>query len=427
MIWGGLMVPQRTEVAHPVVWTILYLPFGAMAGFVGVALTFLATQNGLSITEASFLNGAQMISQWLKWTWAPAVDVTLTPKRWYLIGTAASALGVFFMAAMRMTEETLPMLLGVIGLASLLNSIVGMSIEAIMAATTKPEQQGRTSAWFQAGNLGGYGLGGGLGLTLLEALPATWMAGAILGVLFVLCGAALLMVPDVRAHRKHGGPAAAVGAVLGDLRALARTKGGLASALLCVLPLGTGAAQGVLTQAKVAAHWHATSTHVAWVQGYTSAAVTAAGCFVGGWLCTRMHPRTAYALVGVLLATVATGMALSPANVYSYVAWNLVYALAVGLAFAGFTAFVLNAIGVKSAATKYNLFASLSNFPIWWLGLVLGRVADLHGPKAMLFAEAGLGVLAVLVFVAGIRVVGRTKLPEVLVEQEAEPRPAVAS
>ncbi len=401
------------------------MPFGAMSGFVSVALTFLATKNGLSITEASLLNGAQFVSQWLKWTWAPAIDVTLGPKRWYLIGTGASALGVFAMSAMRMSEDTLPMLLAIIAVSSLLNSIVGMAIEAIMAATTPPAEVGRTSAWFQAGNLGGAGLGGGLGLTLLEVLPATWMAGAILGVAFVACGLALLAVPAVESHRVAGGPVAAVRGVFKDLWAVGRTKGGLLSAFLCFLPIGTGAAQGVLTQSTVAEHWHARSIHVAWVQGYTAGAVTAAGCFIGGWLCNRMHPRTAYAVVGVLLAIVAVGMGLAPKTVTAYVIGNLVYALAVGLAYAAFTAVVLNAIGSKSGATKYNLFASLSNFPIWWLGLVLGRIADVRGPAAMLYAEAALGVVAVVVFFGAVRVVGKTRLADTLVEEE--PAPAVGA
>ncbi len=401
---------------HPVVWTVLYLPFGAMSGFVTVALTFLSTQNGLSISEAALLNGAQYISQWLKWIWAPAIDVTLTPRRWYLIGTTASATGVFFMAAIPMSQDTLPMLLAVIAVASLLNSIVGMAIEAIMAASTQVEERGRTSAWFQAGNLGGAGLGGGLGLTLLEVLPSTWMAGAILGALFMVCGVALAFVPDVKSHRVPGGPVAAVKGVFGDLVAMARTKGGLLSAVLCFLPIGTGAAQGVLTQSAVAAHWHATAKHVAWVQGYTAAAVTAAGCFAGGWLCSRLRPRTAYALVGVILAAIAAGMALGPATVVGYVVGNLVYAMAVGLAYAAFTAVVLDSIGAKSAATKYNLFASLSNFPIWWLGLALGRIADSHGPSTMLLSEAAFGVLAVIVFAVVVRAVARTRLADTLVE-----------
>jgi hypothetical protein len=57
------MSAPRPTIAHPVVWSILYLPFGAMSGFVTVALTFLATKHGLSITEASFLPAAQMLSQ----------------------------------------------------------------------------------------------------------------------------------------------------------------------------------------------------------------------------------------------------------------------------------------------------------------------------------------------------------------------------
>ncbi|MEQ1503356.1 MAG: MFS transporter [Myxococcota bacterium] len=394
-------------------WSVLYLPFGAMSGFVSVALVFLSSQNGLSVTEGSFLNGANLVSQWLKWTWAPVIDVTLTPKRWYVLGTTASALGVFLMSAVPMSHSTLGWLLAVIAIASLLNSIVGMSIEAMMAQTTVPEEQGRTSGWFQAGNLGGAGLGGGLGLQMLEGLPSPWMAGAVLGALFMLCNLMLFAVPELQIHRLAGGPAAAFRGVLDDLRALGRTKGGLLAAVLCFLPLGTGAAQGTLTQGAVAAYWHAGSTEVAWVQGYTAAVVTAIGCGAGGLLCSRIHPRTAYAGIGLTLAGIAVGMAVGPATVTAYVVWNLVYAFGVGIAYAAFTAVVLNAIGAKSAATKYTLYASLSNFPIWWLGLLLGRVADLQGAPAMLITEAVLGVLAVVVLFAATKLVSRTRLPDV--------------
>ena len=151
-------------------------------------------------------------------------------------------------------------------------------------------------------------------------------------------------------------------------------------------------------------------------QGYTAGIVMAIGCFVGGWLCDRIHPRTAYALIGLGLAVVAAGMALSPKTVGTYVAWSLVYVLGVGLAYAAFTAVVLNAIGWRSAATKYNLFASLSNYPIWWLGLALGRIADVRDPDAMLLAEAGFAVVAVVAFLLATQLVRRTPLPETLVE-----------
>jgi len=411
----------RPTVSHPVIWTVLYLPFGAMSGFVGVALTFLATLHGLSITEASFLPAAGLVSQWLKWIWAPAVDVSLTPKRWYLIGTAASALGVFALAAMPMTEDTLPALLAVIAGASLLRSFVGMSLEAMLAAATPPNEQGRTSAWFQVGNLGGAGLGGGLGLTLLEVLPEPWMAGAILAVVFMLCSLALLAVPTIASHRVAGGPRAAMRGVFRDIANLARSKGGLLVTLLCFLPFGTGAAQSVLTQASVAEHWHATATHVEIVQGYSGAVATALGCFAGGWMSTRMAPRPAYVIQVVLLAGSAVALAMVPPSVAAYVVLNLTYAFMYGLVFAGWTVVILNAMGARSAATKYSLFASLSNFPTWWLGLALGYIADHHGPIVMLLAEAGIGVGAVVIFFGAARLIGRTSLADELVEAPPAP------
>lgn len=409
----------RPTPPHPVVWTILYLPFGALSGFIGVPLTFLATQNGLSISEGSLLTASSLVSQWLKWIWAPAVDVTLSPKVWYVIATLITSVTVFTLSAIPMRPDTLPLFLVVIALGSLVNSIVGMAIESMLAGLVPKEEHGKTSAWFQAGNLGGSGLGGGLGLTLFTTLPAPWMTGAVMGLLFASCCLALFALPEVKGHAASGGVGAAVGEVFRDIGRLARTKGGLLAAIICFLPLGTGAAQGTLAQADVAALWGASDVHVAWVQGYTAAGVTAAGCFAGGYLCDRVHPRTAYAGIGFLLAAVAAVMALGPRTVPAYVGGNLVYAFVVGLAYAAFTALVLNAIGTKAGATRYSLYASLSNFPIFWVGLVLGRVADKLGSTEMLLTEAALGVVGVVAFLVAQPSVRATSLPENLDDAHA--------
>lgn len=401
-----------TRAPHPVVWTILYVPFGALSGFITVALTFLATKHGLSISEGALLNGAQLLTSWLKWIWAPIVDVTLSPRKWYVLSTVASALGVFAMSAVPLGPSTLGLLLAIIAGASLINSAVGMAVEAIIASCTPPEEVGRVSAWFQAGNLGGAGLGGALGLYLVQHLPAPWMGGAVMGVIFVSCCLALLATPNVDAQHQGRGAAGAVRGVVKDLLVMLKTKGGLLAAILCILPIGTGAAQVVLTQAKVAAFWGAGEHEVELLQGLVAGFVTTAGCFAGGWLCQRIPPQTAYASVGVALAVIAAGMGVSPASVVMYVGWSLVYSFAVGLAYAAFTAFVLEAMGTGSGATKYNVFASLSNFPIWWAGLLLGFVADKSGPRTMLFGEAAIGVVGVVVFLVSVVRVRRSALAE---------------
>jgi MFS family permease len=394
-----------TRQPHPIVWLILYIPFGALGGFVTVALTFLATQHGLSIAEGSLIIGSQLLINWLKWIWAPIVDITLSPKRWYVIATAFSALGVIAMSATPLGKETLGLLLGIIALANLINSVVGMAVEAMIASLTPANQIGRASAWFQAGNLGGNGLGGALGLFLIQRLPQPWMSGAIMGLLFMACCFALLPVPHISARVSHSSSAEAVKSVVINLCGIVKTREGFLTALLCMLPVATGAAQGVLTQSAVAAHWGAGAGQVELVQGLLAGVITALGCFLGGWFCDRMRPRMAYAAFGIALAAIAVAMAYSPATILMYITWNMIYSFGVGLSYAAFTAMVLVVIGKSAAATGYNVFASLSNFPLWWLGLLLGWVADHRGPTVMLVTEAVLGVLGVLLFVVSNRLI----------------------
>ena len=134
---------------------------------------------------------------------------------------------------------------------------------------------------------------------------------------------------------------------------------------------------------------------------------------MGAFLCRRFHPRVAYAGIGLILAVIAAAMGLAPHGPIDYVVWSMIYALGVGLAYAAFTTVVLDAMGPGSGATKYNIFASLSNFPMWWLGLLLGYVAEKGGSRGapwMLFAEAALGVTGVIVFAITARTIQRTKL-----------------
>jgi MFS transporter, PAT family, beta-lactamase induction signal transducer AmpG len=384
------------KAPHPIIWLILYLPFGALSGFVTVALTFVATKEGLSISEGAALTASQLLVSWLKWTWAPLVDVTLSPRKWYLIACSGTALGVATLSAMPLTVQGLPLLLTVIAITSLINSVVGMAIEAILSSTVEASEIGRASGWFQAGNLGGGGLGGGLGLYLMTHMPARWMGGSILGVLFLCCSFALYATPVISAHA--GSIGAAVRAVQSDLVTMLKTRGGLTAALLCFLPVGTGAAQGLLGNEKIAALWGAGDDDVALVQGVYAGVVTAAGCFAGGALCKRIHPRVAYALIALLMAGVAIVMAFSPMTRTFFLVMSLAYSFVTGLAYAGFSALVLDGMGKGSGATKYNVFASLSNFPLWWLGILLGMVAQKANVRAMLLTDASFGIVGVAIF-----------------------------
>jgi hypothetical protein len=93
-------------------------------------------------------------------------------------------------------------------------------------------------------------------------------------------------------------------------------------------------------------------------------------------------------------------MALAPRTEAMYVVFTLIYAFIQGLTYAAFTAVVLEAIGLGAAATKYNVYASLSNMPIAYMTLVDGWAHSSWGAAGLLQVEAVIGVAGILLFIA---------------------------
>ena len=181
-----------------------------------------------------------------------------------------------------------------------------------------------------------------------------------------LCCLALFWVDDSRPLLKVDGhveaaghlgvarqPAARSAATCGQLL---RSRIGILALMICLLPIGSGAAQNLWS--PIAGEWHASADVVAFVTGAMSGLISAVGCLVGGWLCDRMDRKTAYCLFGFLLAAAAVGMALCPRTSDQYIFWTSAYAFVVGLCYAAYCAVVLEAIGGTAAATKFSFLSA---------------------------------------------------------------------
>src|SRR6185437_4508099 len=129
-----------------------------------------------------------------------------------------------------------------------------------------------------------------------------------------------------------------------------------------------------------------------------SGLVMAGGCLVGGYLFDLMNRKAGYLLSGWTLAACAVAMGLAPRTPTSFVIFVSLYGFFAGWAYAAFTALALETIGTGAAATKYNVLACLSNIPLTYMTLVDGATRTHFGPAAMLFIEAGIAVLASLLF-----------------------------
>jgi PAT family beta-lactamase induction signal transducer AmpG len=382
---------------HPSVFLFLIVPFGAMGGYLSVAIGYQLTQAGVGVEEVAALLAFSYLPQTWKFLWAPVADTTLSRKTWYLLAGLVSALGIFATGAVPADERSLPLLYAAVLVSNVASTFLAMATESLMVYNTPPELQGRASGWFQAGNLGGNGLGGGAGLWLAQTLPDPWMAGAVLAVACALCGAALWFVPETPRLARTGHYGRTLAAVLKDLWQVARTRGGILALLICFLPIGTGAASNLWP--AIADDWNASANTVALVTGVLNGIVSALGCILGGYGSDRMDRKTAYALYGLLMAMCAVAMAVAPRTEAMYVVFTLLYALIQGLTYAGFTAVVLETIGLGAAATKYNLYASLSNMPIAYMTLVDGWAHTRWGAAGLLNVEAAIGVVGIVAFI----------------------------
>ena len=340
--------PEPRPHIHPSVFMVLILPFGVMAGYVTVALAYLFSKAGIPVGQVAALVAIGIVPHTWKFAWAPLVDTTLSRKSWYLIANAASAVGILITAILPIKAGSLPLLTLVILVSNFAVTFLGMATDSLMAYGTPPELKGRAGGWFQAGNLGGAGIGGGAGLWLAQRLPSPWMAGAILAGACLLCSVGLVFLPEPVSTIRDAAFRKTFVNLAKDLWGVARSRMGFLALFLCFLPIGSGAASNLWS--AVAADWSASADTVALVTGVVGGILYGGGCLIGGWICDRMDRKTCYVIYGVLQAGCAAGMALAPRTEAMYVVWTSVYALITGFTYAGFTAFVLEAIGTGAAA-----------------------------------------------------------------------------
>jgi len=75
----------------PFVFFFLVLPYGISSGFVSITLPFVLTRVGFSVALAASIVAIGVSSNLWRFLWGPVADLTLTARRWYLLGLGTSA------------------------------------------------------------------------------------------------------------------------------------------------------------------------------------------------------------------------------------------------------------------------------------------------------------------------------------------------
>jgi PAT family beta-lactamase induction signal transducer AmpG len=387
---------MKFKQTHPSVFMLLIIPFGVMGGYVSVTIAFQFTKAGISLVQVAPLIAMTLLPNILKFIWAPLVDTTLTVKTWYIISNVITAIGILLTGILPIKVESLTLMTVIILLTSFANTFLAMATESLVAYDTPDNLKGRASGWLQAGNLGGLGLGGGAGLWLAERLPAAWMPGAVIALACLSCSVGLIFLSEPKSAIRVESYLKTIRNLNRDIWTVVKSRMGFLALILCFLPVGSGAASNLWS--AVSKDWSASADTVALIIGVIGGVLSAIGCLVGGWICDLMDRKKGYIIFGLIQALCAAGMAFSPRTQLMFIIWTSLYAVSTGLTYAGFSAFTLEAIGKGAAATKYNVFASLSNAPIYYMIYIDEWAHGKWSAFGMLNIEAIIGLIGMMLF-----------------------------
>lgn len=388
------MSPNRYNPAW--LFGILSVPYGTFNAVITVLMPFLLRKHGVPVGRIAGVVAISAIPNVWYFLWSPVVDLGFLRRTWVLIaagGSAVCAWVAIVWAAASLTQLTALLFSG-----NVISMLLSSSCGALLSTTIDPAVRGRASGWYNAGNLGGGALGAGAAIWLAGYIPLSLLAFAASAMVFLPALAAFWIVEE-RVARKS--PAVLFRAMGSNVWTLLRAPATWVGLVFFLSPVGSAAVGNLIS--SVGPDYHASDTQVAWVTGIAGGSVSALGCMLGGFLCDRMNRMTAYAVAGLLSVFFSGWMALGKATPFTYAGGYIGYSLTAGIAYAAFTALVLEVLGKRThaAGTAYSVLVSSGNFPISYMTWLDGAAYTRSGTRGLMGIDAlanGVGAVLLLLF-----------------------------
>jgi MFS family permease len=387
------MMTFKRNTANPFTFLFLVLPYGISNGFVSVTLPFLLTKHGFSVAGAASITALGLSANIWRFLWSPMTDLSLSLHKWYLIGTGLCSSTLLLLCFIPLNISSMGVLTITVFLSQIAATLIVSPVGGFMAKTVPEEKKGRAGGWYQAGNLGGMGIGGGAGIWLSSHFSYQ-AAIIILSIAILICSVALHFVPQVYAEKdrllKERFKMITV-----DVRNLFHSPITIFTMAVVIMPIGIGAASFLWS--SVATDWKVNADTVALITGTVSGVICVMGCVIGGWIADKLGRWWLYFGAGTLMAIVTLVMSISAYIPTTYIIGVLLYAFTFGLSNAAFSAVVLHAIGKGLASTKYALLSSFGNIPYAYMTFFDGWMHDAYSIKIMLLGETFFGICFVTI------------------------------
>jgi MFS transporter, PAT family, beta-lactamase induction signal transducer AmpG len=386
---------DESAVKHNSPWLFGFLgiPNGLANAIIVLLMPYVLRKQGVAVDRIAEIVAVASIPNVWYFLYSPVVDLGLRRRTWIMLSASTAAL----FAALAVLAST-----GSLGILTVLLFTSGMTGSLISSANgallsfLDPHVRGRASGWYQAGNLGGGTIGGGMAIWLADRVNLPGLALSVI-VLIVLPASAALLIREPLPHRR--GVIPVFRDLFSDLRDVLWSRRTLVGLIFFLSPVGSAAVVNLAS--GLGPDYHAPSSEVMWISGIAGGLLSALGSVIGGYVCDHMNRWHAYALSGGLATVFAVYLAFAPHTPSTYALGYSGYSIAAGFAYAVFTALVLEVMGRRqhAAGTAYALFVATGNFPILymtWLDGVGYRYGAVRGLMTVDALANGIGALALL-------------------------------
>lgn len=392
---GSSAVARR--LLRPWLMGLLILPMAVLANGVNAgALSYLLRNQGVNPGRGAEIIALLSLPATIYFLWSPITDFLMRRRTWLMTGALVGAVGII--VAFYQPSLSSPFAVTLMFVSGCFGQLVVSACGGLMGTLASEADRRRAGSFYQGASLAG----GAVAVWILVMLAGHINVHAIGWIT-----AAMIAVPALAALAVHEVPVAAaasahetLGRIWAEFKQTFICWRALPYALTMVFPMASGAMIGLLP--GLAADYHVSGAQVAWINGLGGALLMATGAFTASLLPARLSAPIAYLSTGLINALVLGVMWLGPATPLVYFAGTIMFLFSIGVAYAFFTAVVLEFLGGsgKSGSGRYSIINSLGNIPVAYMSYLDGRSYALWGARAMPGADTVLSTIGALLLLS---------------------------
>ena len=364
------------------------LPYGMYGALTLITVPQLLAARHVPEPTIASITAAAMIPTFCGFLLAPIIDVRFSRRSYALVfGVLSALLGWFSLLQL----GSVPFLTASLVIGFLFSTLFYNALGGWLGGLVPEGDEGRLGATMTIGNVGGFGMGAIVFITLMRALPAgvgPIAVGAVVALPLLL----LVVVPVSNAARRSARES--FGTLLRDLGKLLRSRVVLRALLLFCLPASSFALTNTL--GGLGHDFGASERFVAVLAGTGVTAAAIAGALIVPVIVKRVPPLLLYLTIGSVGALFTLSLLALPRVPATFALAMIGENVFQSAAFVVEATIVFRTIGDDNplASTQFGLLQAATAFPITYMQAIDGQGYGAGGLSGGLMTDAVLSLLA---------------------------------